>query len=130
MCVFISAQLPPDELVYLKPIEDFPLPPGKCLRLRKTIYGLKQSPDAYFKLCKEVYTKVGMKQLHSACVFVLYEKNIIDNPKLNIEDLIESGHFRTMPVVSEHERIYTQCHYPVACLIIVLYVDNNSVRTN
>ena len=131
VCAFISAPLPPDELVYLKPIEGFPLPPGKCLRLRKTIYGLKQSPAAYFKLCKEVYTKVGMKQLHSdECVFVRYENNIIGNPKLNIEDLLESGHFRTMPIVPEHERIYKQCHYPVACLIIVLYVDNNGVRTN
>ena len=35
-----------------------------------------------------------------------------------------------MPVVPEHERVYKQCYYPVACLIIVLYVDNNGVRTN
>ena len=40
VCAFISAPLPPDELVDSKPIEGFPLLPGKCLRLRKTIYGL------------------------------------------------------------------------------------------
>ena len=131
VCAFISAPLPPNELVYLKPIEGFPLPPGKCLRLRKTVYGLKQSPAAYYKLCREVYTKVGMTQLKSdECIFVRYENNIIGNPPLNIEDLLESGYFRTMPIVPEHKRIYKQCYYPVACLILVLFVDNNGIRTN
>ena len=41
VCAFIPAPLPPNELVYLKPIEGFPLPAGKCVRLRKTVYGLK-----------------------------------------------------------------------------------------
>ena len=35
VCAFISAPLPPNELVYLNPIEGFPLPTGKCLHLRK-----------------------------------------------------------------------------------------------
>ena len=75
-------------------------------RLRKTVYGLKQSPAAYYKLCREVYTKVGMTQLKSdECIFVRYENNIIGNPPLNIEDLLESGYFRTMPIVPEHQRL-------------------------
>ena len=40
---FISAPLPPEEQVYLKAILGFDLPKGKCLRLKKTIYGLVQS---------------------------------------------------------------------------------------
>ena len=60
---FISSPLPPEEQVYLKPIEGFPLGPGKCLKLNKTIYGLVQAPLAFFKLCKEVYTECGLNQL-------------------------------------------------------------------
>ena len=72
-----------------------------------------------------------MTQLKSdECIFVRYENNIIGNPPLNIEDLLESGYFRTMPIVPEHQRIYKQCYYPVACLILVLFFDNNGIRTN
>jgi len=60
---FISAPLPPEEQVYLKGIPGFDLPKGKCLSLKKTIYGLVQAPLSYFKLCKEVYCKIGLRQL-------------------------------------------------------------------
>ena len=50
---FISAPLPPEEQVYLDGILGYDLPKGKCLRLKKTIYGLVQAPHSYFKLCKE-----------------------------------------------------------------------------
>jgi hypothetical protein len=66
---FISAPLPPEEQVYLKGIPGYDLPKGKCLRLKKTI-GLVQAPLSYFKLCKEVYAKVGLRQLDcDECVF-------------------------------------------------------------
>ena len=35
-----------------------------------------------------------------------------------------------MPIVPRKQRVYASCHYPVACLILVLYVDNNGVRHN
>ena len=38
--------------------------------------------------------------------------------------------FRTLPIGSKHQHIYKQCYYSVACLIIVIYVDNNGARTN
>ena len=70
-CAFISADLPPEEQVYMKAVPGFPLPEGKCLKLRKSIYGLVQAPRAYYLLCKEVYTKCGMTQLASdECVFI------------------------------------------------------------
>jgi hypothetical protein len=72
---FISAPLPPEEQVYLKSIPGFVLPKGKCLRLTKTIYGLVQAPLSYFKLCKEVYGKIGLRQLDcDECVFVKYSQ--------------------------------------------------------
>jgi hypothetical protein len=36
----------------------------------------------------------------------------------------------TMDTVPESQRVYQSCVYPVACLILVLYVDNNGVRHN
>jgi hypothetical protein len=35
VCAFISAPLPPSEIVYLKPIEGFPLPPGNAYAFAK-----------------------------------------------------------------------------------------------
>ena len=128
---FISSPLPPEEQVYLKPIEGFPLGPGKCLKLNKTIYGLVQAPLAFFKLCKEVYTECGLNQLKSdECIFYRYVQNIKGQPEMNLENILESGGFHTMPIVPEEQRVYKSCHYPVACLILALYVDNNGVRLN
>lgn len=128
---FISSPLPPEEQVYLKPIEGFPLGPNKCLKLKKTIYGLVQAPLAFFKLCKEVYTKCGLTQLKSdECVFYRYVQNIKGQPDLKLENILESGGFQTMPIVPPEQRVYQSCHYPVACIIITLYVDNNGVRLN
>ena len=36
----------------------------------------------------------------------------------------------TMETVPKSQRVYPSCIYPVACLIIVMYVDNNGVRHN
>ena len=128
---FISAPLPPEEQVYLKGIPGFELPPGKCLRLKKTIYGLVQAPLSYFKLCKEVYRKVGLRQLEcDECVFVKYAQNIKGQPPLTAEHILESGAFATMETVPLSLRVYKSCIYPVACMIIAMYVDNNGVRHN
>ena len=36
----------------------------------------------------------------------------------------------TMNTVPKDKRVYKSCIYPVACIIIVMYVDNNGVRHN
>ena len=128
---FISAPLPPEEQVFLKGIPGYPLPEGKCLKLKKTIYGLKQAPINYFRLCKEVYAKCGLKQLESdECVFLKCAQNIKGQPPLTAEAILESGAFHTMTIVPIDQRVYASCVYPVACLIIVMYVDNNGIRHN
>jgi hypothetical protein len=55
---FVSTVLPDDEVVYMETIPGFPLPKGKCSRLLRTLYGLLQAPLAFYKLCREVYTRV------------------------------------------------------------------------
>jgi hypothetical protein len=35
-----------------------------------------------------------------------------------------------MTTVPKDQRVYASCAYPVACLTIVMYVDNNGVRHN
>jgi hypothetical protein len=85
----------------------------------------------FFKLCKEVYAKVGLRQLDcDECVFVKYSQNIKGQPPLSVENIIESGAFMTMDTVPKNQRVYKSCIYPVACIIIVMYVDNNGVRHN
>ncbi len=42
-CVFISVPLPQGQKMYLKPIERYPLPKDKVLKVFKTIYGLIQA---------------------------------------------------------------------------------------
>ena len=36
----------------------------------------------------------------------------------------------TMDTVPKNQRVYTSCICPVACIILVMYVDNNGVRHN
>ena len=80
---FVSSVLGDDEVVYMK------IPPGftdhygkgKVLRLRRSLYGLCQSPLNYYKLVQEVYEKAGLKRLKAdECVFVRYENNVIGGP--------------------------------------------------
>ena len=133
-CAFISAVLPPTERVYLA------VPPGfewyfgknKALICRHTLYGLCQSPRAYYLLCKEVYAAAGLRQLKSdECVFVRLENNIKGaQASLSSEDVLKHGYFQTMKNVPPKDRIYPSCPHPVAALIIAMYVDNNAVRHN
>ena len=115
----------------MKAVPGYPLKEGQCLQLRPTICGLVQSPRAYYKLCQEVYTKCGLRQLKSDdCVFVRYENNIKGAPNLTTDDLLERGAFHTMETVPPEQRIYPSCPHPVAIMIVAMYVDNNGIRHN
>jgi hypothetical protein len=74
---FVSAPLPEGETVYMEQIRRFPLPKGKCLKLKRTLYGLVQAPLAFYKLCCEVCISVGYRQLETEeCIFVRFENNV------------------------------------------------------
>ena len=58
---FLHAKLPEDEEVYVAMPQGFQQQ-GKCLRLRRTLYGLRQSPRAFWKYLVEKMESCGMKQ--------------------------------------------------------------------
>jgi len=67
----------------------------------------------------------------SACFrYVRYVSNIIKQHELTNEDLLISGKFLNMDVVSEKLRIYRSCCHPVAAMILVMYVANNGIWHN
>jgi hypothetical protein len=70
---FISAPLQDNEQVYMTAIPGYPLPPGHCLHVVKSIYGLATAPLAFYNLCVDVSTKVGLQRLRTdECVFIKY----------------------------------------------------------
>ena len=133
VCAFISAPLPVSERVYMKAVPGYPLEDDECLELHYTIYGLKQSPRAYYLLCKKVYTEIGLTQLKTdECCFILVKNNVKSGYKIpeNFNgDLTElNKHF--MVEIPKSARVYPSCRHAIAILIVVMYVDNNGLRTN
>jgi len=63
-------------------------------------------------------------------VFIRYVSHIIGQQQLTNEDLLITGKFLNMDVVPEKMRVYKSCCHPVAAMILVMYVDNNSIRHN
>ena len=129
-CAFISADLPEDQHIYLEPIEGYPLPSGKVLKLKKTIYGLIQAPLAFYQLCSKVYQKVGYTQLKSdECVFIRKENNVKEgsNSAKNRKPISTLADMSTIP---EQDRIYKDCIHEFAVVFILIYVDNTAVRSN
>ena len=75
LAAFVHADLPPNETVYV----DMPLgfnvksKNGKrqVLKLNKTLYGLQQSPQAFWKYMTEKLEKVGLRQSKfDPCLFI------------------------------------------------------------
>ncbi len=58
---FISAPLQDNEQFYMTAVPGYPLPPGHCLHAVKSIYGLATAPLAFYNLCVDVFTKVGLQ---------------------------------------------------------------------
>ena len=93
--------------MYIRSVPGYELPPGKCYRLKKTIYGLVQSPRCYYLLSKDVYTKRGLRQLESVeCVFILMRQNVKGQPELTAEGLCDAKVFEQLDHVPEEKQIY------------------------
>ncbi|MBW0537286.1 hypothetical protein O181_077001 [Austropuccinia psidii MF-1] len=54
---FLNSML--NEVIYLQSPSGLQFPPGKCLRLRKSIYGLKQSPRCWYQELVSFFKTIG-----------------------------------------------------------------------
>ena len=131
MCAFISSDLAEGEHVYTKAPPDYDIGEGNCLSMNKCIYGHIQAPRQYYLLCREVYGRSDLQCLHTdECVFVRYVSNIKIQPQLTNENLLINGKFLNMEFVPDKMQVYKSCSHPVAAILLVMYVDNNSIRHN
>jgi len=133
LSALISSKLAVSEYVYMKMPKGFDtLQDTHSLSLNRYIYGLRQSPRAFFMLTRDVYINAGFTQLMSdKCVFVKIENNIMSGlASLCPEDVINHGAFVSMCNVPLAQRIYSSCLHSVEALFIIVYVGNNALRYN
>ena len=88
-CAFLHAKLPPEEKVYLEMPRGFKQygknKRAKVLSLKRTLYGLRQSPRAFWKYMVEKLEICGMKQsdldpclfIGPNCIAVMYVDDIL-----------------------------------------------------
>ena len=66
---FLNSDL--EEEIYMHPPSGMNIEPGKVLRLRKSLYGLKQSGRNWYQCLSKYLVEIGFKKLQSdRCVFV------------------------------------------------------------
>lgn len=86
-----------NETVYMRPPQGMAIPPGRVLRLRKSIYGLVQSSAAWYKLFSKVLHEIGYVALETdPCVYVKHDKagDIVGACGIHVDDglvLADSG---------------------------------------
>ncbi len=111
--LLISAPVQDNEQVYMTAVPGYPLPPGHCLHVVKSIYGLATAPLAFYNLCVDVFTKVGLQRLRTdECVFIKYAWNIKGKDshlKTRSADLDVLSSFVDVP---EGNRVYPSCPGP------------------
>jgi hypothetical protein len=91
---------------------------------------LTQVIHSYVLLCQDEYVKCGLTHLKSdECVFVKYVNNIKEAPPLNLDNILDHGMFDTMTEVPSDQLVYPSCPHPIDSMILMMYVDDNLVRT-
>lgn len=90
-----------------------------------------QSPRAYYLLCKKVYTEIGLTQCKiDECCFMLVKNNVKKGHEVPENfDLNELNENLTVEIPLS-ACVYPSCRHAIAILIVVIYVDNNGLRTN
>jgi hypothetical protein len=73
--------------VYMKTPKGVDVPKGKCLRVRKSLYGLKQSGREWYLEAVKGLAELGLEPIFAdACVFVRKDKSLIVG--LYVDDMI------------------------------------------
>ena len=84
---FLNSKL--QEEIYMKPPPGFETPDGSVLKLKKTLYGLKQSPREWYKTLAEYLKTLGFRQSNAdTCIFVKWENDELTIISVYVDDLI------------------------------------------
>ena len=114
----------------MKAIPGYPLQDDECLELQYTFYGLRQSPRAYYLQCKKVYTEIGLTKLKTdECCFILVKNNMKKDHKVPENFDLNEFNEHLIVEIPLSARAYPSCRHTIAILIVVMYVDNNGLRT-
>jgi hypothetical protein len=128
---FISAPLQDNEQVYMTAVSGYPLPPGHCLRVLKSIHGFATAPLAFYSLCADVFTKVGLQRFRTdECVFIKYAWNIKGKDSHLKARPADLDVLSSLVDVPEGDRVYPSCPHSIVMIIVVQYVDNSGIRHN
>jgi len=130
---FIQSKIPDsDPPLYCEPPEGFE---DKChwvYRLLRNLYGMKQSPRAYNKLFAGICKGYGLTQLKAdECVFVKFVNNSKSYKGDNTDGATSIHAIQHMqPTLPKSDRIWPDCPYSKAVIIVCTYVDDNLFFTN
>ncbi len=95
----------------------------------KSIYGCAIAPFAFYNLCVDVFTKVGLQRLRTdECVFIKYVWNIKGKDSHLKAHPADLDVLSSLVDVPEDDRVYPDSPHSIAILIVVQYVDNSGVR--
>jgi len=95
----------------------------------KSIYGLATAPLAFYNLCVDVFTKVGLHWLRTdECVFIKYAWNIKGKDSQLKALSADLDVLSSLVDVPEGARVYPSCSHSIVILIYVQYVDNSGIR--
>jgi hypothetical protein len=95
----------------------------------KSIYELATVPFAFYNLCVDVFTKVGLQRLRTdECVFIQYVCNIKGKDSDLKARPADLDVLSSLVDVPEGNQVYPNCPHSIAMLIVVQYVDNNGIR--
>ena len=86
---FLNGEL--DEEIYMAAPEGFShmLPPGKCYRVKRSLYGLVQAPRQFNEKAVRTLAALGLQQLKSdPCLFTSFDNSIFIAVIIYVDDLL------------------------------------------
>lgn len=87
---FLNGQL--DEIIYMKCPDGVDIKPNHILQLKKSLYGLKQSPRCWNIRFNKFITSIGfINSLSDSCLYILHDGKNIVYVCLYVDDLLMAG---------------------------------------
>ena len=98
-----------------------------CYLLRRHLYGMRDSPRGYAKEIESICQSFNLTQFKTDESVYVNVNNQDDQQDTHVPHLTTNlSHLHEMkPNVLIHNRIYSDCAYPISILIVCSYVDDN-----